>query len=160
MNNCESVIIAANYLAAVVGFLLMQSKYRGYTLLERLSLAVLIGALALNASIHVLDGRNATSCAEAILSIAILFRFLTAALWRFLKCGKCPVTIICLIGVICLISPACSSVDRDYQAGYDLTSGRAEALVSLTPGTGRRTFSAAVYREIDWTAGPKFFPDK
>ncbi len=159
---CEPVIISANYLAALVGFLLMQSKYRGYTFLERLSLSLLIGALVVNASIHVLDARGDASCAEAILSIALLFRFLTAAAWRFLKCGKCPVTILCLMSAMALTS--CSSIDREYQAGYDFTSGRTTAGVRLTPGTGQRSFSANVTGDLDWrqanTDLPKFFRDK
>lgn len=94
MNSVESAIVFSNYLSALIGLLLMQTKYRSYTLIERLSLAFLIGALAVNASMHVLDGRAQGACAEALLSIAILCRFGTAAGWRFLKCGKCPVTIL------------------------------------------------------------------
>lgn len=94
MNSVEVSIVLSNYLSAAVGLLLMQTKYRSYTLIERLSLAFLIGSLAVNASLHLLDGRDAGACAEALLSAAIFFRFLTAALWRFLKCGRCPVTIL------------------------------------------------------------------
>ena len=163
MNNCEPVIVAANCLSAIIGLLLMQTKYRGYTIVERLSLAFLIGALAVNASMHVLDGRNAGACAEALLSVAILCRFLTAALWRFLKCGKCPVTLIAGVAALIFL-PGCSNLDREYQAGYDLSTGRTSAGVRITPGTGQRAFSAAVTGELDWLQAnrdiPKIYRDK
>lgn len=148
MNSVEGLVVLANSLSAFVGLLLMQTKYRGYTLVERLSLAFLIGALAMNATMHVLDGRAAGACAEALLSIAILCRFLTAALWRFLKCGKCPVTILLLLAGLLLAG--CSTVDREYQAGYDFSTGRTTAGVRLTPGHGQRSFSANVSGELDW----------
>jgi hypothetical protein len=94
MNSSESVIVVANVLSSLLGLALMQTKYRSYTLPERLSISFLVGALAINASMHLLDGRDQGACAEMLLSLAILSRMLTAGLWRFWKCGRCPVTIL------------------------------------------------------------------
>jgi len=94
MNSSESVIVVANVLSSLLGLALMQTKYRSYTLPERLSISFLVGALAINAAMHLLDGRNQGACAEMLLSLAILSRMLTAGLCRFWKCGRCPVTIL------------------------------------------------------------------
>ena len=94
MNNTfEAAIIAANYMSAMIALMLMQTIYRNYTLPERLALAFFIGSLAVNASMHVLDGRNYGACAEALLSVAILTRLITASIYRILKHGS--LTILC-----------------------------------------------------------------
>jgi hypothetical protein len=162
MNKVEFSIVISNSLSAVIGLLLMQTKYRGYTTIERLSLAFLIGALAVNAAMHVLDGRDQGASAEGLLSFAILFRFLTAALWRYLKCGKCQVTILCLAVLFAL--SGCSSLDREYSATYNMTTGETLAGVKLSAGTGQRSVSANVTGNLDWNTArrgqAKFFADK
>jgi hypothetical protein len=94
MSDLETAIVLVDLLSAGIGLVLMQTKYRSYTYVERLSIAALIGALVLCASVHVLDGRTGGESTEAIISFAICFRVMTAALWRFGKCARCPVTIL------------------------------------------------------------------
>jgi hypothetical protein len=94
MSDLETAVVFMNLLSGGIGFVLMQTRYRGFTIVERLSLALLIAALVLSASMHILDGRSGACITEAVVSAGIFFRMLTAAAWRFTQCGKCTVTIL------------------------------------------------------------------
>jgi hypothetical protein len=147
MNNSECspewVVIGANFMSAGIGLILMQSKYRGYTLVERLSLTCLIGALVANASWHLIDGTPKATTAEALLSVALLFRFLTTAAWRFLRCSKCPATVISLVCAAVFLLSGCgttyqkwdSTHERTYGVSYDADSQTGAVTMTIRPAS-------------------------
>lgn len=107
MSQSEIVIVMFNLMGAFIGLLLMQSKYKGYTVPERLCVALLICSLTLSACIHILDNRDSGQTTELIVSGAILLRMISSALWRFNKCRKCPVSVLGV--VLALMITGCAT---------------------------------------------------